>query len=130
MILIVSVLTMSHYVQSWFIENGIKHGSNMGNLDKHLLLCNLALNPTALICYVFNFDNRWILSQILIMEHSTLRAYINTSMSKLSTRPYWAPTSALHCYPMLTRPKTGSTNQRVIVDLSWVNDRVCNDKYI
>ena len=36
---------------------------------------------------------------------------------------------------MLTRPKAGSTNRRVIVDLSWphgksVNDMVCNDVYL
>ena len=36
---------------------------------------------------------------------------------------------------MLTRPKTGKTNRRVIVDLSWphgnsVNDNVCKDSYM
>ena len=45
------------------------------------------------------------------------------------------PISSLHCSPMLTRPKAGSTNRRVIVDLSWphdksVNDMVCNDVYL
>ena len=45
------------------------------------------------------------------------------------------PLDGLHCSPMLTRPKAGSTNRRVIVDLSWphgksINDRVCNDKYM
>ena len=46
-----------------------------------------------------------------------------------------SPLDGLHCSPMLTRPKAGSTNRRVIVDLSWphgesINDRVCNDKYM
>ena len=36
---------------------------------------------------------------------------------------------------MLTRPKAGSTNHRVIVDLSWphgrsVHDKVCKDSYM
>ena len=45
------------------------------------------------------------------------------------------PISALYCSPMLTRPKTGFTNHRVIVDLSWphgnsVNDNVSKDSYM
>ena len=45
------------------------------------------------------------------------------------------PISSLHCSPMLTCPKAGSTNRKVIVDLSWphgrsVNDMVCNDVYL
>ena len=46
-----------------------------------------------------------------------------------------SPISALHCSPKLTRPKTGSTNRRVIGDLSWPhgnseNDNVCKDSYM
>ena len=46
-----------------------------------------------------------------------------------------SPVDGLHCSPMLTRPKAGSTNRRVIVDLSWphgssVNDSICNDSYM
>ena len=45
------------------------------------------------------------------------------------------PFNSLHCSPMLTRPKVGSTNSRVIVDLRWphgksVNDMVCNNVYL
>ena len=45
------------------------------------------------------------------------------------------PFHGLHCSPMLTRPKAGSTNRRVIVNLSWphgrsVIDKVCNDGYM
>ena len=43
--------------------------------------------------------------------------------------------NSLYSSTMLTRPKAGSTNHRVIVDLSWlhgksVNDMVCNDIYL
>ena len=46
-----------------------------------------------------------------------------------------SPVSNLHCSPMLTRPKAGSTNRRVIVDFSWphggsINDMVSNDHYL
>ena len=45
------------------------------------------------------------------------------------------PIAALHCSPLLTRPKAGSTNRRVIVALSWphgnsVNHQVCSDSYM
>ena len=45
------------------------------------------------------------------------------------------PIPALHCSPLLTRPKAGSTTRRVIVDLSWphgnsVNHQVCSDTYM
>ena len=45
------------------------------------------------------------------------------------------PITDLHCSPMLSRPKGGSTNRRVIVDLSWplgksVNDNVCSNSYM
>ena len=45
------------------------------------------------------------------------------------------PISSLHCSPMLTRPKAGSTNRRVIMDLSWphgksVNGMVGNNVYL
>ena len=41
----------------------------------------------------------------------------------------------LHCSPMLTQPKAGSTNRGVIVDLSWqqgksINNRLCNDSFM
>ena len=45
------------------------------------------------------------------------------------------PIPALHCSPLLTRPKAGSTNRRVIMDLSWphgnpVNHQDCSDTYM
>ena len=45
------------------------------------------------------------------------------------------PFDGLHCSPMLTRPIAGSSNRRVIVDLSWphgqsVNNRVSSDSYM
>ena len=45
------------------------------------------------------------------------------------------PIQGLHYSPMLTRPKAGPDNRRVIVDLSWphgksVNDLVCQDTYM
>ena len=42
------------------------------------------------------------------------------------------PFNSLHYSAMLTRPKAGSMNRRVIVDLSWPhgNDMVCNNVYL
>ena len=38
------------------------------------------------------------------------------------------PISNLHCSPMLTHPKAGSTDRRVIVDFSWPHGESINDK--
>ena len=50
--------------------------------------------------------------------------------------PFKTPSfNSIHCSPMLTRPKAGSMNRRVIMDLSWphgksVNNMVCTDIYL
>jgi len=63
--------------------------------------------------------------------------YIQTEKSHGSiVGPYTAPPLLeLHSSPMMTRPKPGSENRRVIVDLSWphsasVNDAVQIDSYM
>ena len=41
--------------------------------------------------------------------------------------PFSGPIDDVHCSPMMTRPKQGSDVRRVIVDLSWPEERSLND---
>ena len=80
----------------------------------------------------------------VITNHSTakqylacIKEYLKTEMSHRAIMgPYIRPPiKGLHCSPMLTQPKAGSDNHRVIVDISWphgksVNDLVCQDTYM
>ena len=82
--------------------------------------------------------------QTVITNHSSATQYSQSVSKYLATEtnhkailgPFkTSPVDNLHCSPMLTRPKSGSTSRRVIVDLSWphgnsVNDLVCNDSYL
>ena len=71
----------------------------------------------------------------IVSNHSTakqfpacIQDYFKTKITHMAIMgPYSnPPVAGLLCSPMLTRPKTGCDNRRVIVDLSWLHGKSVN----
>ena len=82
-------------------------------------------------------------AQTVIKNHTSALQYRPHVQEFLDTEvqlgailgPFSGPVQGLHCSPMMSRPKPGSEDRRIIVDLSWpsggsLNDHVQDNMYM
>jgi len=129
------------------------HGSNIPNCMNRGILIDTVFNVTKWETMLANYWDHQLLQFIkygfpldvkpnsqfqpvsVITNHSSALQHANHIESFLSTEiklgailgPFRSPLQDLHCSPMLSRPKPGSEDRRVIVDLSWPAGGSLND---